>query len=174
MKCRCTVFQGRVGLVRSPQKAHYDTLRRTCIFVSSAICGSCSAFLCVSGVNHERAIFQDRVGLVLIPQKAHRDSLQWAGVFASGAICRWRSVFWCVRGVKHWRTIFRARVGLVCILQKACWDMLRWTCIFASEGETSTHYFSCSFGPCAIPTKSLSEYITLNLCFSIWWDLWVT
>jgi hypothetical protein len=33
-----------------------DTLRRTCVFASSDLCGSCSAFRCLWGVKH-RALF---------------------------------------------------------------------------------------------------------------------
>jgi hypothetical protein len=39
--------------------------------------------------------------------------------------------------------------------------------------ETTTHYFSCLGGPGADSTKIVSGHVTLNLCFYIWWDLWV-
>jgi hypothetical protein len=38
----------------------------------------------------------------------------------------------------------------------------------------STHYFSCSGGPGANPTKSEQGHATSNLCFCIWLDLQVT
>jgi hypothetical protein len=40
--------------------------------------------------------------------------------------------------------------------------------------ETSMHYFSCSGGPGAVSTKSVSGPVTLNLCFSFWIDLRAT
>jgi hypothetical protein len=43
-----------------------------------------------------------------------------------------------------------------------------------SRHEMSTHYFSCSCGPRAVSTKSMSGHVTSNLCFCIRWDLQVT
>jgi hypothetical protein len=40
--------------------------------------------------------------------------------------------------------------------------------------EASGHYFSRSGGPGAVSIKSASGHLTLNLCFCIHWDLWVT
>jgi hypothetical protein len=79
MKRRCTIFLGRVGPVRNPQKAHRDTLRQPCVFVSGGICGSHSALRCVWGMKcrctsfHQWVgpvrIFQAHVGPVWNPQK---------------------------------------------------------------------------------------------------------
>jgi hypothetical protein len=38
------IFHARVGPLQVPQNARRDTLRRTCVFASSAIFGSHSAF----------------------------------------------------------------------------------------------------------------------------------
>jgi hypothetical protein len=39
--------------------------------------------------------------------------------------------------------------------------------------KTSTNYFSCSGGPGVDSIKRTLGHITLNLCFYIWWALWV-
>jgi hypothetical protein len=43
-KHRCTLFLAQVGLVRIAQKMCRNTLRKICVFASSWICGSPSAF----------------------------------------------------------------------------------------------------------------------------------
>jgi hypothetical protein len=44
------MFPARVGPVWFPQKVSRDTLHRTCVFISGAMCGSRSAFRCVRAV----------------------------------------------------------------------------------------------------------------------------
>jgi hypothetical protein len=50
-------FKLPVGSVQISQNAHRDTLRRTCVFASSGICRSCSAFRCIRGAQCQRTIF---------------------------------------------------------------------------------------------------------------------
>jgi hypothetical protein len=40
--------------------------------------------------------------------------------------------------------------------------------------EMSKHYFSCLGGIDAGSTKRASGRVTLNFCFCMQWDLWVT
>jgi hypothetical protein len=54
--------------------------RRTCIFASSMICGSHSAFQCVWGTKRQCTNFHVRVGPIQLPQKARRDTLRRTSV----------------------------------------------------------------------------------------------
>jgi hypothetical protein len=82
VKCRHTIFYDRVGPVRFPQKACWDTFRRTCVFASGGICGSHNVVRSARGAKCGRTIFQARVGPIRIPQKAYRDTLHRTCVFA--------------------------------------------------------------------------------------------
>jgi hypothetical protein len=48
-------------------KSMRDMLRRTCVFASDRIWGSCSAFQCIWGMKHRHTIFRTWVGPVRIP-----------------------------------------------------------------------------------------------------------
>jgi hypothetical protein len=61
VKHRCTIFHGRLGLLRFPYKRRWDILHRTCVFASGEIHGSCSTFRCDRGVKHRRISFHPRV-----------------------------------------------------------------------------------------------------------------
>jgi hypothetical protein len=74
VKRQYTIFHGREGPVRIPQKVRRDTLQGTCVFVSGAICVSRSVFWCLRGSKRRRTIFHDRVGPMPVPQEAHRDT----------------------------------------------------------------------------------------------------
>jgi hypothetical protein len=95
VKHQHTIFRAHVVPVQIQEKGSWDTLHRTCIFVSGAIFRSHSAFRCVRGSKYRCTIFHAPVGPV------------W---FACGGICGSRSAFCCA---KHRCTIFHARVGPV-------------------------------------------------------------
>jgi hypothetical protein len=75
MKHRRTIFHSRVGPVRFPKKECRDMLCRACVFASSRICGSRSAFRCIQGTKCRRTTFQALVGPVQIPQNTCQDTL---------------------------------------------------------------------------------------------------
>ena len=58
-----------MGPGQVPQEARRETFRRTCFFVSGAICTSRSAFWCVRGAKRQRKYFHAQVDPVRVPQK---------------------------------------------------------------------------------------------------------
>jgi hypothetical protein len=68
-KCRRTIFYARVEPVQITQKAHRDTLRRTCVFTCNGINGSHSAFCCVQGAKPRCTVFHAQMEPVRILQK---------------------------------------------------------------------------------------------------------
>jgi hypothetical protein len=108
---RSHYFSSLGGTGTDSTKTHRDTLRRTYVFASIGICGSCSAFQCIRGAKRQHTIFHARVRPVWIQQCVCQDKLHQTSVFASSGIRGSHSAFWCVRCVKRRCTIFYARVG---------------------------------------------------------------
>jgi hypothetical protein len=175
MKHRRTIFYARVGLVRIPQKAHRDTVRRTCIFAFGGIYRSRSAFRCVRGTKCRCNIFHGRVGPIRIAQKVQWDTL-----------CR-MCVFWHPVGstghVAHSSAPETRNADALFFmprwdryrLQKSKWNTLLRNCVFASVGiHGSRSVFRYGWGVkhrCTIfhdrtgmdCTKSVMRHITVNL-----------
>jgi hypothetical protein len=156
-------FSCSIGPDVDSKRARRDTLRRTCVFPSSWICGSRSAFQCIRGA---------------VSKKAYQDKLCRTCVHASGGICGSRSALRYILGMKCRRTFFHARVGL-CGFQKSAprhvmsnlrfcfrWDPWVRQCIVVRLGHvTSTHYFSCSIGPDVVSKKARRDTLRRTCVF---------
>jgi hypothetical protein len=76
---------------------------------------------------------------------------------------------WCGYHKKRVRTYHAEHVSCIrWYLWVTLWVLVR------PGSEMSTHYFSCSGGLGADPTKSTMRHVTPNLCFCILYILWVT
>jgi hypothetical protein len=130
VKRQCTIFQTRVGPVRIPQKAHRNTLHRTCIFASVGSTGHVVRSD-ASGARNVDALFFIPDWASHESHKKHTRTCYAEFVFLHPVASTTYSAFWCIRGAKRRGTIFRARVGLARISQKLRRDMLHRTCVFA-------------------------------------------
>jgi hypothetical protein len=110
VKRRRTIIHARVGLVRIQQKVYWDTLRRTCVFATSGICESRSAFHCFWGTKHQRTIF--KLGWDRIRFKKKRRGTRYAElVFLHPMGFAGHVVHSDASRAQKVDTIFHARVG---------------------------------------------------------------
>jgi hypothetical protein len=131
-------------------------------------------FRSIRGVKHRHTIFHAQVGPVWIPQKSRRDML-----------CRIPVP--CIRGVKRRHAIFHAQVGRYEFHKKhaeTCYAEF----VFLHPVGYAIHVvnsrlsgarnvdilFLCSGGSGAVSIKRSRGHVTMNLCFCMQWDLWVT
>jgi uncharacterized membrane protein YsdA (DUF1294 family) len=164
-----------------------DTLCRTCVFVSSGICGSRSALRYIRGTKHRRTIFHSRVGLMQFPKMCsgtRYDELAFlhpmgsTGQVVHSTMCGRETsshYFLCSGGLGA--VFLKSVSGHVTLKLCFCiwWDLRITQCIpLRPRRETSTHYFLCSGGLGAVFLKSVSRHVTPKLCFCIQWDLRIT
>jgi hypothetical protein len=146
MKTRCTIFCARVRPLWIPQKAHQDTLCRTCVCSYDGICGSVSAFWWDLQVTY--CILVGSGGRILHSGVQNIDVL-------------------CFMLDRDQHGFHKSALGHVApnLCFRIWWDLRVRYCILMCE--TSTHSFSCSGGTGMDSMKSASEDVTLNLCFCI-------
>jgi hypothetical protein len=149
---------------------HRDTLCRTCVFVSSGICGSRSALRYIRGTKRRRTIFHSRVGPMRFPKKC--GGTRYAElVFLHPMGSTGQVVHSAMSGQEKSTHSFLCSGGLGAVFLKSVsghvtpnlcfciwWDLRITQCIPLHPGrETSTHYLSCSGGPGAVSKKAYRD-----------------
>jgi hypothetical protein len=110
-KRRCTIFHGPVQF---PQKAHPDTLDRSCVFTSGGICRLNTAFCCDQAMKMSMHHFSCSGGTSTDCTNSTLGHVTSNPCFS----------------IRCDLTVFHAWVGAVWLKQIAHWDTLRRTCIF--------------------------------------------
>jgi hypothetical protein len=157
---------------------------QTCVFASSGIRGSRSAFRCVRARSVDTLFFILRWARGNFYKKRIEASyaklvfLHLVGsvgnVVHSSASARETSMhyFACPGGPR----VVSIKSALGHVTPNLCfynrWFLRVTLCILVRLGhEMSMHYFSYLGGPRAVSIKSAPGHVMPNLCFCIWWDL---
>jgi hypothetical protein len=158
-------------------------LHQTCVFASGGICRSRSAFRCIRGAKRRHAILHAWVGLVRILE--NRNGSCYAELMFLHPVGSTGHVVHCgAYGAQNVDAPFFLLVWDRYGYHKKCAGTRYTKPIsllpvgYAGQvhlgRETTTHYFACSGGTSTNSKKSAIGDVTSNLCFFIWWDIWVT
>jgi hypothetical protein len=157
---------------------HRDTLCRTCVFVSSGICGSRSALRYIRGTKRRRTIFHSWVRPMRFPKKcsgkryadpAFLRPMRSVGQVVHSAMSgreTFTHYFWCSGGLGA--VFLKSVSGHVTLNLCFCirWDLRITECIPLRPGrETSAHYLSCSGGPGAVSKKAYRDTLRRTCVF---------